>query len=66
MARNTFLACKLIVHILSPECKHDCFLKKIEKKMAMSSKDKDKVQMEEEAAWVKLCSKLVSNNVYIL
>ena len=67
MVRNTFLARKLIVHILSPERTRDrFFLKKLKKKMAMSSEDKDKEQMEEQAAWAKLCSKLVSNNVYIL
>ena len=27
---------------------------------------KQKVLLEEEAAWAKLCSKLVSNNIYIL
>ena len=66
MVQNTFLVHKLIVHILSPERTHDRFFLKTENKMAMSSEDKDKVQMEEQAAWAKLCSKLVSNNVYIL
>ena len=35
--------------------------------MAMSSKDiKEKVELEEEASWAKLCSKLVNNNIYTL
>ena len=41
--------------------------------MATSSKEvgketdiKEKVILEEEASWAKLCSKLVSNNIYIL
>ena len=41
--------------------------------MAMSSKEmakhtgiKEKVELEEEASWAKLCSKLVSNNIYTL
>ena len=37
--------------------------------MAMCSKDtdmKEKVTLEEEASWAKLCTKLVSNNIYIL
>ena len=33
----------------------------------MSSDDtKEKVQLEEQALWAKLCSKLVSNNIYTL
>ena len=33
----------------------------------MSSEDtKEKVQLEEEALWAKLCSKFVSNNIYTL
>ena len=43
------------------------------KRMASSSKEmgketemKQKVILEEEASWAKLCSKLVSNNIYIL
>ena len=37
--------------------------------MAMCSKDtdmKEKVTLEEEASWAKLCTELVSNNIYIL
>ena len=35
--------------------------------MAMSSEDiKEKVELEEEALWAKLCSKLVINNIYTL
>ena len=42
-------------------------LKKNFKEMAMSSDDtKEKVQLEEQASWAKLCSKLVSNNIYTL
>ena len=60
------MAHKLIVHLLSPERRRDRFFKKSEKKMAMYSEDKEKVQLEEQASWAKLCSKLVSNNIYIL
>ena len=42
-------------------------LKKNFKEMAMSSDNtKEKVLLEEQASWAKLCSKLVSNNIYIL
>ena len=42
-------------------------LKKNFKEMAMSSDDtKEKGQLEEQASWAKLCSKLVSNNIYTL
>ena len=41
-------------------------LKKNFKEMAMSSDTKEKVQLEEQASWAKLCSKLVSNNIYTL
>ena len=41
-------------------------LKKNFKEMAMSSDTKQKVQLEEQASWAKLCSKLVSNNIYTL
>ena len=38
MAQNTFLACKVIVHILLPEHKHDRFLKKLKKKWQCPAK----------------------------
>ena len=69
MAQNTFVACKLIVDTLSLEVNPRIFDKK---RMAMSKEEmtkhydyqmKDKVVLEEEASWVKLCSKLVS--IYI-
>ena len=42
-------------------------LKKNFKEMAMLSDDtKEKVQLEEQALWAKLCSKLVSDNIYTL
>ena len=72
MAQNTFLACKLIVHTLLPELNPRIFDKK--RRIAMSKEQmakhydyemKDKVVLEEEASWVRLCSKLVSNNIYI-
>ena len=70
MAQNTFLACKLIVHTLSLKVSLRIFDKK--RRMAMSKEEmakhydyqmKDKVVLEEEASWAKLCSKLVS--IYI-
>ena len=71
MVRNTFLACKVIVHVLSLE--HDYLQVHYKITMATSSKEvgketdiKEKVILEEEASWAKLCSKLVSNNIYIL
>ena len=71
MARNTFLACKLIVHALSLVVS-DCNFTDKKKVMAMSKDEmekehdyqmREKVALEEEGLWVKLCSKLVS--VYI-
>ena len=70
MARNTFFARKLIVHALSLVVSDRNFDKK--KVMAMSKDEmekehdyqmREKVALEEEASWAKLCSKLVS--VYI-
>ena len=40
--------------------------KEFQKVMASSSDNKEKVQLEEQALWEKLCSKLVSNNIYTL
>ena len=40
--------------------------KEFQKVMASSSDTKEKVQLEEQASWAKLCSKLVSNNIYTL
>ena len=34
--------------------------------MAKHTEMKEKVALEEEASWAKLCSKLVSNNIYTL
>ena len=36
------------------------------KEMAKHTEIKEKVALEEEALWTKLCSKLVSNNIYTL
>ena len=66
MARNTFLACKLIFYILSSVLQSENFFK-----MWMSPDDmekkydyqmKEKVVQEEEESWERLCTKLVSNN----
>ena len=70
MVRNTFLVHKLIIHTLLLEVTLRIFDKK--RRMAMSKEEmakhydyqmKDKVVLEEEASWAKLCSKLVS--IYI-
>ena len=72
MVQNTFLACKLIVHTLSPKLNLRICDKK--RRMAMSKEQmakhydyeiKEKVVLEEEASWGKICSKLVNNNIYI-
>ena len=70
-ARNTFLAHKLIVHALLLVVSDRNYTDK-KKVMAMSKDEmekehdyqmREKVALEEEASWAKLCSKLVS--VYI-
>ena len=71
-ARNTFLASQSDSSCIIARARLLQVHYKIT--MATSSKEvgketdhiKEKVILEEEALWAKLCSKLVSNNIYIL